>query len=444
MPKRIFRDWSVADAQLAEMIAAGQVRTLLGAAEALDINPATLRGHLRDEYGIFRVGEMLERYPQAYAKRESQAAKLEPGKTQIEHLQDRSVIIERLMAITEEDGKDPARILTLLGYDSDLWQIVNLKITLWTGQRGQAIGGGAEPLSAVRAQLKPRMIGKTPAGDLMAAIGRRLSIEVPPLPTGRRPRKTKSGAVAELPQADWHLDSDANGVEYDAQASLSAAHAEMLERTAKAGPLAGILLPVLGDIYHYDTMARTTTGGTPMGTARGPHDMIDLGVDLMAALIRAAAEIAPVEVIHVPGNHDQLLAYTLLVAMAQRYSRHKHVTFDLEARPRKWRLVGVNLVAWMHGELPKSRAANWLPVEAAEEWGRKQYAEIHAGHLHSRVMTEAGGVIVQHLPSPAPLDEWHHKNAYVGASRGMMAFLWEPERPGWREQWFAHTKEVMA
>ena len=456
-----YRDWPALDARLAELIRSGKVANSTQASKALRISNGTLQAHIRTDWGL-NLSELAEKFPLAYGARQVAAAmdlgadlaaalednglrlvdaqaedEAEAKAARVEHQPDRSIILEKLMAITEEDQKSPERVMILLGFDPELWKFRSLKMTLWTGQRGQLLGGGAEPLHSVKAHIEPKTVAGTPVADLLATITKRLNAETVPLPRPPARKVLKSSRVLEFPQTDWHLGNDAFEGDYDAEAVIRAGHADLLGQATAGAPIGRIVLPVLSDIFHYDTKSRTTTGGTPMGTSLRPHEMVDLGVRLMADLIRDCLEIAPVEVVQVAGNHDYMLTLMLMVAMEQRYTNNKHLTIDRSEAMRKWRLLGVNLVAWMHGELPKSRAKNWLPVEASEAWSRAQYAEIHAGHWHTRQMDEAGGVIAQYLPSPAPTDGWHHEKGFVGASRGFMSFLWELDQPGWREQRFS-------
>lgn len=448
MSGRPLHNWAILDAQLAELIRSGEVTNSAEGAARLGLKLSTFRAHLRDAYGIRKTVEMGEFVERFEARTEASEAppgggELEPDEVRIQHLANGSLIIETLLAITEEEAKSPRRVLELLKFDPALWRVVQVDIGLWTGQRSHKLGGGQEPLQAVKAKIAPIVVAGVPLEDILANIATRFEAGIPAAPKLAKRKKASGGLIAEFPQVDHHLGNDPAQGEYNAEQAIAAGQAEILARLTQCEPLERIVLPVMGDIFHYDTRQRTTTGGTPMGSSLGPHEMIDLGLILMTRLVADCAALAPVEVIFVPGNHDYLLGYTLLVAL-QAHFRHdsKHISFDLDKQSRKWRRWGVNIVGWEHGELPKGRAMNWLAVEAASDWSQALYKEIHSGHYHSRRMNEEGGVIHQNLPSPAPTDTWHYERGFVGASRGFMAFVWAPDRPGWREQWFAEVNAM--
>ena len=98
--------------------------------------------------------------------------------------------------------------------------------------------------------------------------------------------------------------------------------------------------------------------------------------------IRDRAEIAPVEVFYVPGNHDKVSSLHAVRYLFAWYKDSDRVKIDPDPRARKYIEYGNNLIGFSHGADEKSRIYGSMQVEAPEAWGRTKYREFLCGHLH--------------------------------------------------------------
>ena len=147
------------------------------------------------------------------------------------------------------------------------------------------------------------------------------------------------------------------------------------------------------------------------------------------------SEVAPVEVIYLCGNHDRVLGYTLAKATEKAFTGNGSVNFDVSPNPQKHRLLGVSLVGWTHGDMPKKNMAGWLQDRARAEFGQCKYAEIHSGHYHSEQVQSVSGVTIRYMPNIASASYWEHQQGFPQGVKTVVCYRWHPEH-GLRSIWY--------
>jgi hypothetical protein len=184
-----------------------------------------------------------------------------------------------------------------------------------------------------------------------------------------------------------------------------------------------IVVPMGNDYFHFDQYEKgkvpTTTAGTPQDTSARLHRMYRVGLQLARDFINELAEIAPVRVIIVPGNHDQYLSWFLGEAL-QVVAFPAHVVIDNDPVLRKYYHNDELLLGFIHGKAPKAKLSE-LPLIMAQDqpkaWGSTSCREWHRGHLHGQSVEDIGGVLVRVMPSLVPPDAWHAANLYLHRRR---------------------------
>lgn len=205
---------------------------------------------------------------------------------------------------------------------------------------------------------------------------------------------------------------------------------------AEGKALEKILFVVGSDFFHYDTIAVTTTAGTPQDSDLRWHKLYAVGLEMLIEAINRLATLAPVEVIGVPGNHDKQTVYYATHYLNGWYRNTEAVTVSDNLRTRKYIEYGKNLIGFTHGDKEGRRLAELMPVEAATAWGRAKYKEFHIGHLHHEKTQEKNGLIIRNLSSVTGTDAWHYESGFTGSVRKAQSFLWDKAK-GLTEIW--HT-----
>lgn len=202
-----------------------------------------------------------------------------------------------------------------------------------------------------------------------------------------------------------------------------------------------ILFVNLGDFMHIDNDRQETTKGTFQQSDGRTAKIFDYSLDMLIDGITMLGNIAPVEVVYVPGNHDRVTGYMLFRSIEMAFRNDGNVTFDVTPDPQKFRLVGNTLIGWTHGDMPQKNMARWLQGTARKEFGLSRFAEIHAGHFHSERKRELkltddddSGIIIRYLPTICSSSYWEHQQGYMSASRSVISYVWN-ETNGLREIW---------
>ena len=246
--------------------------------------------------------------------------------------------------------------------------------------------------------------------------------------------------MLEVPIVDLHLGKLAwapeTGENYDykiARQRYNYVIEDVIGR-AKGRAIEKILFPISNDFFHYDTIDMTTTAGTPQDSDMRWPKMYSIGVEMLIRSIDELQEIAPVEVLLVPGNHDRMTGYYAIIYLFAGYRNDPDVKVYVDPKTRKYFEYGSSLIGFSHGDKEKGRIWGNMSVEAAKAWGRTKYREWHLAHEHSETVKEQDGIILRRLSSITGTDTWHADKGYVGAIIKQQCFLWHRDK-GLYEIW---------
>jgi len=192
-----------------------------------------------------------------------------------------------------------------------------------------------------------------------------------------------------------------------------------------------ILLPIGNDMLNIDNKNSTTTAGTPQDSDSRWQKMFLKAKELLIYNIDRLSTIAPVEVLVVPGNHDNQTMFYLGDTLQSWYRENPVVSVRNEPTPRKYVQYGVNLIGFTHGNEEKhSDLGSIMATQEPQLWANTKYREFHLGHFHkSKSMTfvdvdEFQGCKVRVLPSLSGTDAWHNGKGYMSI-KAAMAFVYD-------------------
>jgi UDP-2,3-diacylglucosamine pyrophosphatase LpxH len=192
-------------------------------------------------------------------------------------------------------------------------------------------------------------------------------------------------------------------------------------------------IALLGDLFHYDTPAGTTTSGTPLERDGRLQKMIAVGCDSLLGAIERSAATVPTDVTIVNGNHDETLTWAFQRIMQERFRNDRRVRIDGRYTGRQYVTHGRNLLGFVHGHRAKRKLPQIMALEAAADWSQCPYREWHTGHFHSqaaewqRPIETLDGVIVRTAPALCPPDDWHRVNGFIGSRQACETFIYSPE-----------------
>lgn len=316
--------------------------------------------------------------------------------------------------------------------DLDRFEVAASEATKWECGDGE---GGSIELHRVFVRLKPKG-GPTTREVVEAMIGAaRKDIRKPLAKTAKAPKR--EGLWQVLVVADTHFgkycwDKTAGGGDYDldiAARLVGDAASELLAVGDDSKP-ARRTVAFLGDLFHYDTPAGTTTGGTPLERDGRLQKMIEVGCDTLLSLVQQSAETVPTDVVIVNGNHDEVLTWTFQRILQERFRNSRITKVKPDFTGRQYLSHGGNLLGFTHGHKAKPKLPQIMALEQPKAWSQSVYREWHTGHLHhqaaanNKPIDTLDGVIVRTAPALNPPDDYHAINGWIGSRQAMETFLY--------------------
>jgi hypothetical protein len=324
--------------------------------------------------------------------------------------------------------------LTFAEVDRAVWEVERYTVNSWEMGFKDA-DGNADALPVHQVKVWLRRKASAPLVDALDAIYGRIASVAPAYPpvvytVPRDPHMLEVSLFdVHLGKLAWHRET---GDDYDldiAEAIYERAIADLL---CKASPFSidRIVFPVGQDLLHIDNTDKATSNGTVQDVDGRLAKIIEVAQMAVVRGIDRLREVAPVEVVPVPGNHDAISIFHLARFLWAYYRNCPGVTVDVEPRSRKYVAYGCNLIGYTHGD--QERAASLPAIMATEVpqlWAATQYHEWHLGHYHKKRETQFvsvdthDGVTVRVLPSLSGRDEWHYSKGYT-SNRLAEAYLW--------------------
>ena len=242
---------------------------------------------------------------------------------------------------------------------------------------------------------------------------------IKPTPKTPSPKKTDSDLLVALMIGDAHLGCYAWGDQCSggstdtdiASRDLILAADRLIASTPDAGE--GLIVN-LGDWFHADNLASTTTAGTTLDTDGRRARTVRIGVQVLRHIVSKALEkFKTVRLRNVKGNHDQNAGLILDEAMRAFYA--KDTRFILEDTPADLFIhrFGTNLIGITHGHNVKMEALpGVLAVDAREHWSDCEFRYIWTGHVHNRRCIEAMETLCESFRTLQSNDKWHSDKGY--------------------------------
>jgi hypothetical protein len=264
--------------------------------------------------------------------------------------------------------------------------------------------------------------------DALRKLGRDNAL---PPRTKAAPENT-SGNMLEVNIPDAHFGKlawpEETGFEpYDikiASAMYMRAVDAVIEKT-KHNKYEEVLFVVGNDMLNADDLEGRTTSGTQVTNDARYHKVFDVARTTLIWAVEKLRKIAPVKVIVVSGNHDQLSAWHLGDSLQCYFHKYGDVIVDNQPRLRKYHEFGSVMLMFTHGHKgEKNDYPLMMATEQPEMFGRTKFREAHTGHLHFTKLDEHHGVRVRQLSALCPSDDWHSENGYFGNLRNVEAFTW--------------------
>lgn len=340
----------------------------------------------------------------------------------------------RMLYLSEGDSQDPTRIMELMGYDPLQWELVSCKSrrNYWDSTTKDKNGDAQKSTNhAFMITLTVKPIQRILTIDIIKEALSEL-----------KPQKIDSikhvpgDYMLEIPIVDFHLGllswDDETGESYDLKIAEKLYKDTILDIVSRIKQyrlsIDKILFPIGQDFFNSDTTTNTTTRGTILDSDTRWAKMYQKGVELLAWSIEQLRNVAPVHVLHIPGNHDKMLSYCAVMTMQSHFRNADDVYVDVSPKPRMYVQYYDNLIGYSHGETDKKRIKTLMQIEAPKEWGNTKFREFHLGHLHTESVEEDGGIIFRRISTIKMTDAWETDMGFVGSVHKAQAFVWDKHK----------------
>ena len=221
---------------------------------------------------------------------------------------------------------------------------------------------------------------------------------------------------------------DEVGEQYD----FETARYRLMEKTTELisrlpGKPEEIIVATGSDWFHVDTDTGTTTKGTPQDMCGSPAQILMTGCMLAREHIDLLRSVSPVKVVFMPGNHDRMSAFALMMYLSAVYENIDDCEVIVSPMTRQYVEYGNNLIGFTHGD-KKMDLPSVMSNEKRELWGKCEHRTWFHGHLHHQKINETKGCMVIQLPSLAGHDRYHYRAGYVESKAGLAAHIIDKEK----------------
>ncbi len=327
------------------------------------------------------------------------------------------------------------QLLDFCEFDGSEWDVKSHKVNKWeVGAKDEKGNLQIADLWQVEARFE-RKVQAVAARDeiaLMLDEAKKGMVEYPPF--RRLPSQDQYGNLLLVSIPDLHVGKLAwakeCGDHYDvhiAETVFRNALDALLKRAAPY-PVDRILFVVGNDLIHIDNPRNTTYNGTPQDHDSRYMRTFTHARHLMTEAIDRLVTIADVDVMIVPGNHDETAAFHVGQCLECWYHKCPQVNVDITPTLRKYYEWGDCMFMFTHGDKePIAKLAQLAAFEQKQMWGRTTHREALVGHLHHTEVKDQPGITVRRLCSLSAADAWHKHAGYVGSPRRAESFVWNKQ-----------------
>lgn len=335
----------------------------------------------------------------------------------------------KLLAMNEDDAKNPRFLLKAHGFDPDAWEIVSARNNIRQVVSKQ---DGVVTLYASFLTVKPVDENKLTLDKIDEFFNRldrnysSAAIECHEHESGKH--------LLLIDIADLHLNLQASmfttGNEYNCDIAEDLFYkviGDILARTEYYN-FDEVVFTIGGDMLNGDYLSGSTTKGTPQVSDVHYYDAYER---LCAMTIKAIEYImlkakCKIHVIYVMGNHDEMTCYKLAKYVDAWFRNDPLVVVDYQPVARKYKLFGKTLMCFAHdGKIQKLPAI--IADEARKYWSQAEMVEVFLQHMHTeQVLFEENNIRIQRLPTISARSKWSADEGY-NSKRQCKSFVFDDE-----------------
>lgn len=334
---------------------------------------------------------------------------------------------DKLIAITEDDLKNPEKLLKAHGFDVGEWELVSARNNIWNVYSKQ---DGIQELYSSKIIVKPIKDGLNleRIEEWFNTLDRNYSL--PKIDVDKKYSFGNKCLVINI--ADLHLNLQATmfstGNEYNckiAEDLFFNVLGDILTRTMKYS-FEKIIFVIGGDLINGDNLSGSTTKGTPQNSDQLYYDACEKMYTMLVQAVDILVKTAPVDIVYVPGNHDEVTGWKAAKYLEAWFRHDENVHVDCSPLPRKYIVYGKTLMVFAHDGNVKT-LPRLIADEAREYWSNVETTEVFLQHLHTeQVLSEEYNMRIQRMPTISAKSDWTVKKGF-GSKRQCKTFIFDKD-----------------
>ena len=235
------------------------------------------------------------------------------------------------------------------------------------------------------------------------------------------------------PLADLHFGLYSWGAEsgddYDVDIATDLVRKTISSLVAKSEPSSRAVILGLGDLFHQNDQKNATPKSHHQLDVDGRWGRVfEAGAQLMTDIIDLVSQRHEVvDIVMLPGNHDEDASVCLRVALSLFYKANPRVRVYNKPGLHWFYRFGKCLFGATHGHTMKpDRMAMILANDRPKDWGETVHRSFYFGHIHHETAKEVGNVRVESFSTPAAKDAYAAGGGYR-SGRAMSAITFHAE-----------------
>lgn len=396
----------------------------------LPIAPDTLRKSQAIAFGGASVYEYMRDQETKEKEQTVEEAKRSFGES-VSINKDGSTTSARLIEMDETQQKDPHCVLKLHGFDPERWDIVSAKNNLRQT--------GKHSLYASYLTVRPKKEDEW-SFDRIERFYKKLDREYSSPVTNDTKQVRESilksrtgGKMLLINIADLHMNLQSSmlsaGNEYNcdiAEALFFRVLGDIIARTS-IYDFDKIIFCIGGDMLNGDGLSGCTSKGTQQDSDIHYYDAYERLCSMTIKAIDMLKNSSPIiDVIYVPGNHDEATGFKLAMFVDAWFRNDDGVHVDYSPLPRKYTVYGKTLLCFAHdGDAKKLPAL--IADEARQYWSYVNTTEVFLQHLHSeQILMEDNNIRIQRMPTISAKSKWANDNGF-NSKRQCKSFVFDED-----------------
>lgn len=333
----------------------------------------------------------------------------------------------RLINLNQSEMRDVSCLLKAHGFDPDKWDIVSAKNNLRET--------GKHSLYASYITVRPKKgeeISLDKISEFFDRLDRNYSLPKEKIDINNSENWLSQHKMLLLNIADLHMNLQStllsSGNEYNcniAEDLFFSVINDVLRRTS-IFDIEEIVFCIGGDMLNGDGLSGSTTKGTPQESDTHYYDAYERLCEMTVRAIDVLKDYACVDVVYVPGNHDEATGFKLAKFIDAWFRNDDRVVVDYKPLPRKYKVYGSTLFCFTHDGNAKTLPA-LIADEAREYWSSVKMTEVFLQHLHSeQMLLEDNNIRIQRLPTISAKSKWANDNGF-NSKRQCKSFIFDKE-----------------